>query len=231
MMIIHDMLFCQSKRVFLIYSNRTLLGDAHQGDPLSLDFELEDHLLVCQMDFLCHFEGGEFGWKEAASSVTMRTAYITQITRFMGPTWDPPGSCRPQVGPMLAHRPCYHGTFSLLLALSEGKPPVNDHAYTHWGGHFPDDIFKCIFSNEKVWISINVSLTFVPNGPINNIPALVQIVAWRRSGDKPLFPPMMASLLKHICVPWPQWVIMMPWHGNVFHISVPIWSRYLILGS
>ena len=22
------------------------------------------------------------------------------ITRFMGPTWGPPGSCRPQVGPM-----------------------------------------------------------------------------------------------------------------------------------
>ena len=26
----------------------------------------------------------------------------TQIARFMGPTWDPPGSCRPQMGPMLA---------------------------------------------------------------------------------------------------------------------------------
>ena len=26
----------------------------------------------------------------------------TQITKFMGPTWDPPGSCRPQMGPMLA---------------------------------------------------------------------------------------------------------------------------------
>ena len=24
----------------------------------------------------------------------------TQIARFMGPTWGPPGSCRPQVGPM-----------------------------------------------------------------------------------------------------------------------------------
>ena len=26
----------------------------------------------------------------------------TQITKFMGPTWDPPGFCRPQMGPMLA---------------------------------------------------------------------------------------------------------------------------------
>ena len=27
---------------------------------------------------------------------------LTQIVRFMGPTWGPPGSCRPQMGPMLA---------------------------------------------------------------------------------------------------------------------------------
>ena len=26
----------------------------------------------------------------------------TQIAKFMGPTWDPPGSCRPQMGPILA---------------------------------------------------------------------------------------------------------------------------------
>ena len=26
----------------------------------------------------------------------------SQTVRFMGPTWGPPGSCRPQVGPMLA---------------------------------------------------------------------------------------------------------------------------------
>ena len=41
------------------------------------------------------------------------------------------------------------------------------------GHHFPDDIFKWIFLNENVWISINISLKFVLKGPINNIPALV----------------------------------------------------------
>ena len=55
--------------------------------------------------------------------------------------------------------------------------------------HFADDIFKLIFFNENVWISIKISLKFVPKGPINNIPALVQIMAWRRSGDKPLSEP------------------------------------------
>ena len=68
------------------------------------------------------------------------------------------------------------------------------------GCNFPDDIFKWIFLNENVWISIKVSLKFVPKIPINNIPALVQIMAWRRSGDKPLSEPMMDSLLTHICM-------------------------------
>ena len=53
------------------------------------------------------------------------------------------------------------------------------------GCHFADDIFKCIFLNEYVRSSIKMSMKFVPEDPINNIPALVQIMAWRRPGDKP----------------------------------------------
>ena len=59
--------------------------------------------------------------------------------------------------------------------------------------HFADDVFKCNFLNENVWIPIKVSLKFVPIGPINNIPALVQIMAWRRTGDKPLSEPIMTQ--------------------------------------
>ena len=76
------------------------------------------------------------------------------------------------------------------------------------GRYFADDIFKCIFLNENVWISIKISLKFVPRGPINNIPSLVQIMAWRRSGDKPLSETMMVSLTTHICVTRLQWVKM-----------------------
>ena len=46
------------------------------------------------------------------------------------------------------------------------------------GRRFPDDTFKCIFSNENVRISMKISLKFVPKVPINNIPALIQIMAW-----------------------------------------------------
>ena len=74
------------------------------------------------------------------------------------------------------------------------------------GRRFADDTFERIFSNENVRISIKISLKFVSKGPINNIPALVQIMAWRRSGDKPVSEPMMVSLLAHLCVTRPQWV-------------------------
>ena len=65
---------------------------------------------------------------------------------------------------------------------------------------FPDNIFKCIFSNENEEISINISLKFVPQYPFNNILALVQIMAWRRPDDKPLSEPMMIILLTHIYI-------------------------------
>ena len=40
------------------------------------------------------------------------------------------------------------------------------------GCHFADDVFGCIFVNEKVCILIQISLKFVPKGPIDNTPAL-----------------------------------------------------------
>ena len=61
---------------------------------------------------------------------------------------------------------------------------------THWGREkmaaISETTFWNAFFNENVQISIEISLRFVPKGPINNIPALVQIMAWRRPGDKPL---------------------------------------------
>ena len=74
------------------------------------------------------------------------------------------------------------------------------------GRHFADDTFKPIFLNENIQISIKISLKFVPKVPINNIPALVQIMAWCQPGDKPLSEPIMVCLLTHICVTRPQWV-------------------------
>ena len=76
--------------------------------------------------------------------------------------------------------------------------------FTHWGiqngRHFTDNTFKYIFLNENVIILDKISLKFGLKGPINNIPALVQIMAWHRPGDKPLSEPMMVRLPTHTCV-------------------------------
>ena len=98
-------------------------------------------------------------------------------------------------------------TFDYVFAL---RPRQN-------GRHFADDTFNRISVNENVRIPIKLSLKFVPKGPINKIPALVQIMAWRRSGDKPLSEPMMVDLPMHICVIRPQWVKAVKTFGHEIH--------------
>ena len=87
------------------------------------------------------------------------------------------------------------------------------------GRRFPDDIFKCFFLNENLWISLQISPKFVLNVRINNIPALVRIMAWRRLGDKPLSEPMIGNSLTHLCVTRPQWLkTFEPGRTNILYI-------------
>ena len=100
---------------------------------------------------------------------------------------------------------------------------------THWGRDKMDAIWQTTLPNafswmKKMWISIKISLKFVPKGPINNIPALDQIMAWRRPGDKPLSAPMMVKSLTHIGVTRPQWV-------NAATGSIRIWSCFYFIGD
>ena len=97
---------------------------------------------------------------------------------------------------LLIHR---NGTACMSNAIYTLRPRQN-------GSHITDDMFKCIFLNENVWIPIEMSLKFVPKGSINNNQALFQIMALWRPGDKPLSEPMMVSSLTHIFITWPQWV-------------------------
>ena len=133
----------------------------------------------------------------------------------VGPRWTP---CWP-------HEPCYQG-YDLIQCCSspavlwippgcvEGLSQLLASVQVYYtlrqrqnGRHFTDDIFKCIILNENVWILIKISLKFVPWGPINNKTVLIQTMAWCRPGDKALSETMMVSLLTHICVTWPEWVV------------------------
>ena len=83
------------------------------------------------------------------------------------------------------------------MVLDIGTRQVKMDLLIHWGQHkmaaiLADDTFKRIFLNENVIISIKFSLKFVPKVRINNIPALVQIMARHLPGGKPLSEPMMA---------------------------------------
>ena len=105
---------------------------------------------------------------------------------------------------------CYDGIMLTLYA-SISKQYMWKYKDRIWwprqkGRLFADDTFKRIFLNENIRISTKNSLKFVPKGRINNIPALVLIMAWRRPGDKPLSEPMLVRSLTHICVTRPQWV-------------------------
>ena len=76
---------------------------------------------------------------------------------------------------------------SMIILYLNSSPPGQN------GRHFTDDVFKYIFMNKKSCIFIRISLKFVPKGPIANTSALVLVMAWRRTGDKPLPEPMLTQ--------------------------------------
>ena len=103
-----------------------------------------------------------------------------------------------------------------IFHFSLGGDTLNSLRPRQNGRLFADDTFKRIVLNENIRISTKNSLKFVPKGLINNMPALVLIMAWRRPGDKPLSEPMLVRSLTNICVTQPQWV-------NSLSSKDPIW--------
>ena len=84
---------------------------------------------------------------------------------------------------------------------------------------------RCPLSPKRLLnlITHSLSLEIVPKDPINNIPALVQIMAWHPPGDKPLSEPVMIKLSTHICITRPQWV-------NIMIVNNVIWARKIFFG-
>ena len=79
-----------------------------------------------------------------------------------------------------------NNNFTMNLLLNSSPPEQNGH-------RFPDVIFKCIFENENARIFIRISLKFVPEALIDNVPALAQVMAWHLTGHKPLPEPMLTQ--------------------------------------
>ena len=88
---------------------------------------------------------------------------------------------------------------------------------THWGWLTHICLSKLPIIGSDSGLS---HIKFVPRGPENNISVLVQIMAWRRPGGKPLSEPMMVNLLMHIWVPWPWWVKSLQYK----HSNTSVWK-------
>ena len=89
--------------------------------------------------------------------------------------------------------------FQLLSLIHLTNPWV---LLTHWGQDKMAAIFHMtfwngFFFNENVSIFIKIPIKFVSKVPINNITALIQVVACHWPGDRQLSEPIMFSLLMH----------------------------------
>ena len=128
----------------------------------------------------------------------------------------------PHKGPVTQKMFTFDDVIMLYAIINTLRPRQN-------GRHFADDIFKCNFLDKNVWIPITISLKFIPQGPINNIPALAQIMAWHRPGGKPLSELRMISLPRH------SWVTRMNQRRYVIIICSlvfpdKLWWKYFIHG-
>ena len=76
--------------------------------------------------------------------------------------------------------------------------------------------FKTHLLERTNLISFKISLKFVHKGPFDNKSALGQVIAWRRTGNKPLSEPMMAQLtdacMRH------AYYMLYAWRSVVFGI-------------
>ena len=59
------------------------------------------------------------------------------------------------------------------------------------GWQYADNICKCIFFNEKVWILSKILLTSLLKGSIENKATLVLVMVWPWTGTEPLPDPML----------------------------------------
>ena len=102
-------------------------------------------------------------------------------------------------------------------------PPLSLINLTHWDRDKMAAISQTTFQDGFSWMKMHEfwfkfrSSFFL--GSINNTPSLVQIMAWRRPGAKPLSESMMVSFLTHICNTRPQWIKICFFFRSIIELS------------
>ena len=202
--LISHIIYCNSqKHIICKYSSTNAWGMSPDGHHRNYTYYSHDDVIKWK-HFPCY---GPFVWGIHRSLVkfTLQRPWRGALMFFFICAWTNDWANNRGANDLRRHRAHYD---SIVMG---NKSSLASHCNSlnslrpRWNGrHFADDIFKYIFLNENVWIPTKISLKFVPKGPINDIPALVQKMAWRRPGDKPLYEPMLASLPTYICATRPQ---------------------------
>ena len=91
---------------------------------------------------------------------------------------------------------------------------------TKWPPLWQTNIFKDNLLNREIWISIKHSLKFGPIGPIDKSSSLFQVMAWRRTSDKPLSGPMMAQFSDAYMLQWVDKICTRTPPGPWFNITM-----------
>ena len=102
--------------------------------------------------------------------------------------------------------------------------------------HFADDVFRSILWMKKIGVLIIIVLKYVPYGPIDNSPAWVYIMVWRRIGDKTYLNQCSPDSLTHICGTRGDELThccLVPWHYHAWSDQVPLknWPKTTLNGS
>ena len=100
-----------------------------------------------------------------------------------------------------------HGKSTLVQIMAWCRQAISHYLSQYWPiwvnspppgqnrCHFADNIFKCIYANEKFSILIQISSKDVSMCPIDNNSSLIQVMAWRRTSDKPLLEAMSTHII------------------------------------
>ena len=126
------------------------------------------------------------------------TKVETQTTKFMGPTWGPPGSCPPQMCPLLAPWTLLSGNLWKLISV----PPSLSLSFTLYQAYdlncpLESDFTVLFLALGNVHVQQNHANTMMNSSPPSAAymcqstrTAIVQVIACGPFGTKPLPEPM-----------------------------------------
>ena len=100
--------YCIAVPYILLHRNAVIVPIDDQGDYVNCEADVHKRTDSLTKHYIFWYHTNSIGTCESLVPLggfvslisPLAECVLSQIARFMGPTWGPPGSCRPQVSPM-----------------------------------------------------------------------------------------------------------------------------------